>query len=237
MSFYDVAGGATRYDSAGVFYDSFAPAQGRKKIMKITLNLSKKTILKAITFARLIKTKMTGNAKFTTPDPTLADLGTAADDAETANNAYENSKETTKQLLTVRNQKWDALNALITKEGSYVEDHSDTEADAESAGFTARPQTGPTTMPDQVHNLSVTAGDNAGSLDAHWDSDSNAKSFEVQTSPEPMTPNSFTHGDTVTKSSCTLTGLTSGSRIWVRVRAVNGAGKGPWSDPISKIVP
>src|SRR6185312_9396997 len=116
MSFYDVPGGATRYDSALVFYDSFAPAPGRKRKMKTTLNLSKKTILQAIAFARLIKTKMTGNAKFTTPDPTLAALGTAADDAETANDAYESSKETTKELLDVRNQKWDALNTLITKE-------------------------------------------------------------------------------------------------------------------------
>jgi phage host-nuclease inhibitor protein Gam len=88
-----------------------------------------------------------------------------------------------------------------------------------------------------VINLSVTQGDNNGALDQHWDPDPTAKSYELQTSTDPMTDSSFTHRDTVTKSSCTTTGLTSGTRIWSRVRAVNPAGKGPWSEPVSKIVP
>jgi uncharacterized protein (UPF0333 family) len=173
----------------------------------------------------------------TTPDPALTALTTAATEAETANTAYESSKETTKQLLTVRNQKWDAMNALITKEAAYVGGHSDTTADVESAGFSATPPASPTQIPAQVINLSVTQGDNNGALDQHWDPDSTAKSYELQTSTDPMTDSSFTHRDTVTKSSCTTTGLTSGTRIWSRVRAVNPAGKGPWSEPVSKIVP
>jgi hypothetical protein len=48
---------------------------------------------------------------------------------------------------------------------------------------------------------------------------------------------SFATHDTVTKSSTTLTSLTSGSRMWVRVRAINSAGKGAWSDPAVKVVP
>ena len=41
----------------------------------------------------------------------------------------------------------------------------------------------------------------------------------------------------LTKSSTTLTGLTSGNCAWVRVRAINSAGKGAWSDPAVKVVP
>ena len=52
-----------------------------------------------------------------------------------------------------------------------------------------------------------------------------------------MTGTSFVTADTLTNSKTTLTGFTSGARIWVRVRAINSAGKGPWSDPAVKIVP
>ena len=95
----------------------------------------------------------------------------------------------------------------------------------------------PQTVPNQVQNLSLTAGDNTASLDVHWDPLANGKTYEVQTSPDPFTTTSFVTADTVTKSSTTLTNLTSGSRVWVRVRAINSAGKGPWSDPAVKVVP
>ena len=111
------------------------------------------------------------------------------------------------------------------------------EAKILSAGLSVRASKTPQTVPAQVTNLSLSAGDNEGSLDAHWDPLPNAKSYEVQSSADPFTPTSFTTRDTVTKSSATLTGLTSGTRVWVRVRAINSAGKGPWSDPAVKTVP
>jgi hypothetical protein len=95
----------------------------------------------------------------------------------------------------------------------------------------------PQTVPTAVQNLSVTFGDNAGSLDAHWDSLANAKSYEVQTSTDPFSDATWKTADTVTNSKATLTGFTSGARIWVRVHGINSAGKGAWSDPAVKIVP
>jgi hypothetical protein len=41
----------------------------------------------------------------------------------------------------------------------------------------------------------------------------------------------------VTKSSATVTGLTSGQRVGFRVAAIGAAGQGPWSDPATQIVP
>jgi hypothetical protein len=34
-----------------------------------------------------------------------------------------------------------------------------------------------------------------------------------------------------------LTGLTSGTKVWVRARGFNAAGEGVWSQPVGKIVP
>jgi hypothetical protein len=106
-----------------------------------------------------------------------------------------------------------------------------------SAGLSVRAARAPQAVPAPVQNLSLTAGDNAGSLDAHWDPPGNAKSYEVQTSPDPFTDASWVTRDTLTNSKTTLTGFTSGAKIWVRVRAINSAGKGAWSDVATKIVP
>lgn len=97
-----------------------------------------------------------------------------------------------------------------------------------SAGIAVRAVKTPATIPGPVMNLSVTASDNAGAVDVHWDPLPGAKTYEVQTSADPFTTTSFTTADTVTKSSTTLNGLTSGTRVWVRVRAINSAGKGAW---------
>ncbi len=43
---------------------------------------------------------------------------------------------------------------------------------------------------------------------------------------------------TATKSSCTITGQTSGAKIWVRVCAIGKNNQaGEWSSPVSIIVP
>ena len=47
----------------------------------------------------------------------------------------------------------------------------------------------------------------------------------------------YATAEQTTASKATLTGRTSGSRVWVRVRGVGPKGPGPWSDPATKIVP
>ncbi|MEI7534339.1 MAG: fibronectin type III domain-containing protein [Verrucomicrobiae bacterium] len=91
--------------------------------------------------------------------------------------------------------------------------------------------------PPARRNLSLTAGDNAGELDAQWDPPGNAKSYEVQTSVDPFSDATWKTTETVTNSKVALLGLPSAAKIWVRVRGINSAGKGAWSDPAVKVVP
>jgi hypothetical protein len=132
----------------------------------------------------------------------------------------------------------DGLRAMAMQLAGYVDlTANGNESMILSAGLNVRAAKTPQSVPSQAANLSLTAGDNEGSLDVHWDPLNNGKSYEVQASADPFTPTSFATHDTVTKSSTTLTSLTSGSRMWVRVRAINSAGKGAWSDPAVKVVP
>ena len=91
-------------------------------------------------------------------------------------------------------------------------------------------------LPGQVRNLTLASG-NVGELDAQWNSDAAATSYEIQTSSGPMSAPGWVAQPAVTKSSAVLQGLASGSQQWVRVRAIGSAGAGTWSDPANKIVP
>ena len=73
MASYDTAG--VFYDS-GVFFDGFVPPQPRKTPMaKVKLGLDKLTPDQMVAFANTIKTAMTGNANFPSPNPTLPSAG------------------------------------------------------------------------------------------------------------------------------------------------------------------
>ena len=84
----------------------------------------------------------------------------------------------------------------------------------------------------------LTAGDNDGTLDVAFDPEPAAKSYEVEVSVDPVSSTSWQKKMTLPKSSGTITGLTSGARMWVRVRAIGADPQpGPWSDPAAKTVP
>ena len=84
----------------------------------------------------------------------------------------------------------------------------------------------------------LTEGDNDGTLDFGFDKEDLAYSYEIEISVDPVSPTSWQKKMTVTKSSGTITGLTSGARMWVRVRAIGAhPNPGPWSDPAVKTVP
>ncbi len=85
--------------------------------------------------------------------------------------------------------------------------------------------------------MDVTIGNHEGELDLSWDAVSGARSYLIQKRTDPNTPSSWTHAGTSTKSSITISGLTSGTRYWFRVSAVGAAGQSGWSDPATKIAP
>ena len=58
-----------------------------------------------------------------------------------------------------------------------------------------------------------------GTLDGHCDPVAFASSYEVQTATDPNALASWVPGITSPRSTFQLTGLTSGSRLWVRMRA------------------
>jgi hypothetical protein len=92
----------------------------------------------------------------------------------------------------------------------------------------------------QVQNLSLTTGDNPGAVDGQWDAVSGRKSYEHQhCTADPAVDANWKMVSSSSASKTTFTGLTSGSRLWARVRAkgTKPANDGAWSQPATIIVP
>ena len=236
MANYDTPG--LTFDSGALYDDPSLPQPNKKRMAKLKLNLSTLGDDQLIQKANDLKTALTGNANFTTPLPSLASVTTLITTGQTKLTAFNTAQAVAKQTTTDKNTALDALRAALATWGEYVQLTSGGDASKiQSAGMDVQSARTPTVTPNQVANLAITAGDNAGELDLQWDPLPNAKTYEIQTSPDPVTATSWVSQPSVTKSQTAIMGLTSGARMWARVRAVNAAGQGAWSDVASKIVP
>ena len=236
MANYDAP--SLTYDSGALYDDSGLPQPNKKRMAKVKLNLSTLGDDQLLQKANDLKTALTGNANFTTPLPALASVATLITTGQSKLTAFNTAQAAAKQATTDKNTAMDNLRTALGTWGEYVQLTSGGDASKiQSAGMDVQAARTPTVTPNQVANLGITAGDNAGELDLQWDPIPNAKTYEVQSSPDPVTATSWVSQPGVTKSQTAIMGLTSGTRLWARVRAVNAAGQGAWSDVATKIVP
>ena len=235
MANYDTPG--VTFDS-GLTYDDAVVLQPNKPMAKIKLNLDSLNPDQVVSLGLQVKTAMTGNANFTTPNPSMAALGTLITTAQTKIAAYNSAAAALQTLLTDRDTAVDNLRSGIRQESSYVDNIANGNASIiQSAGMAVRSGRTPASIPGQVQALSITAGDGAGELDLQWDPLSGAKTFEIELSPDALFASGIIKLKNTTKSKAVAENLTSGTRLWARVRATNAAGTGAWSDPATKIVP
>ncbi len=241
MANYDSPG--LTYDS-GVLYDAVSPPQPTKRMakMKVKLNLKDKSDSELLTFAQQHGTSITGNSSFTTPLPAATTFTTTLTAYQTALGNSDKAQSGAKLATQVKDTARAALENALTQRGNYVEltaaDATDPAAVIESAGFGVKSSSTPSGVPGMVQNLSLTAGDNAGEIDAQWDPISGVKiSYDIQWSPSPATDTSWKGLPGSTKSKAVLNGFTSGQQVLVRVRAKGTGGTGAWSQVGSKFAP
>ncbi|MBL9130359.1 MAG: fibronectin type III domain-containing protein [Verrucomicrobiaceae bacterium] len=245
------------YDDPAVFYDAgFFYADGvpdtstpnppsrRNRIMNlISAGLSRKNSGQLIDLADLVIPKLAPAAPATPPVPNIAakvaTLTTQRAATKTAHDNYEAAKAELVALKNIRDEEADKLRLEHGAVISAIESEAKGNVTmAAASGYPlASPSTTSTTPPAQITNLALTAGDADGSVDGTHDPDPLARSYEAQvTTVDPVAGPWVTMAQP-TASNFTLTGLTSGQRIWVRVRGIGANGPGPWSDPATKIVP
>jgi hypothetical protein len=213
-------------------------ATERTTMAKVKFSLSGAPDGDAVQSCNSLKTALTGNANFPSPPVTLAAFAALIATAQTKLTTADTAAQAAMQATTEKDNAIGEMAAAANQLAAYVDLMANgDESKILSAGLSVRAARAPQSVPDAVQNLSLTAGDNSGELDAQWDPPGNAKSYEVQTSADPFSDATWKTTETVTNSKVALLGLPSAAKIWVRVRGINSAGKGAWSDPAVKVVP
>jgi hypothetical protein len=96
---------------------------------------------------------------------------------------------------------------------------------------------GPSPAMTKVEGVTLTAVGDDGKVFADWKPMFRSRSYEVQLSSNASDPALWATHEITAKVGVEFTGLPSGQKRWVRVRAINNVNKGPWSDPACCTVP
>ena len=228
-----------KYDTGVRYASEGAPTKKTKNMAKIARNWNRLPIKLRRDFFQGVIDKLTGNADVPTPKPTLAELGAQMTKMNATIKAVDDLELAIKAARSAMHDEIDAMAAMIGLEVPTVE--SATSGDKTmmlGAGFAVvdsdQAPAGTVGKPERFH---VTASDFDGALDMGCDRDPAAKSYEGETTTTPDVESSYKRHTVTTKSSMTATGLTSGTRVYSRMRGIGPNGPGPWSDVVSKIVP
>jgi hypothetical protein len=206
--------------------------------MKIVLNTRGANATELAVKAATIVSKMTGNANFPTPSPVLTSITTQINLVNAKLTEQQASFRTYQQKTAELQTERLNLSKLLETEASYVQIASNgDEAKIKSSGFDVRQKGSPIGVLPAPENLLLYAGYKDGEVNAAWNSVRGAKSYNVEISTDVNNADAWEFYKTVTRSRCSLSGFTSGSRIWVRVIPINGEGEGAPSDPAVKTVP
>jgi hypothetical protein len=196
----------------------------------IKMDLTDLSVAELLTTLKALGTAITGKPAFTSITAKITAFNTKVTALDTANTTYENAVSTADTKLTLRgNARVDAENAardLATAAEGVTSDP----ATLEDGGFVLRAKGSPVGPMPQPAAAAATIGDLEGTVDFHWNAiKRGVTSYIAEYATSPSGP--WTQFYVNKASSCTATGLTSGTQYWFRVRAVGAAGPGPWSDP------
>lgn len=186
--------------------------------------------------AQSIKQAMTGNVNFPTPDPALSAVGGLADQLLSEKAAADAADAVSQSATAAMNTTRGVLISTITSLGAYVQKTSlGNAAKIKSADMGVEKDREPAQLPAAPATLSVTAGQNEGELACKWPTDKTADFYELECATAVTGP--FTHAEAGTKAKATIKNLASGTIYYIRARTCNAAGKGPWSDTVSRRAP
>ncbi|MBP6390569.1 MAG: hypothetical protein KA175_01285 [Flavobacteriales bacterium] len=196
----------------------------------IKIGLDGLTALDKVAKAVFIGGKMTGNATFPTPVPTLAALDTARENLELAIAA---ALDGGKSVTFAKNEAEADLDEVITQLAGYVVSIAGAdEVKIRSAGFDVRRRGSPIGELLAPGNLRADLTEFQGQIATDWDPVYGARLYEVyRNDSDPAVEAEWKLVAMTTKSKHLEQGLASGSTHWFRIKALGTAGESPLSDP------
>lgn len=184
-----------------------------------------------IVFSQSVITKMTGNASFPSPTPTLAVVAQATNDLATAETA---ANARTKGAVSSRNEKKAALLTLLRQLMGYVQSVADANVEQgasiiESASFSVRKTTA-----HKPRVFDAVQGAVSGSAKLVTATAARRASYEWQSSTDGG--KTWVTAPSTLQAKTVITGLTPGASVLFRSRSVTKTGEGDWSQSVTLIV-
>ena len=203
-----------------------------KKRVKVSLELSGKSVMNLVGFANEVVTSVGASSYFATPHPALSVVSSAAYSLQTVAQAQGGGTARTELIRTKR----ELLETYLTELGHYVEDIANTPGNEEvsaliilSAGMqikqaTPRQKVGFSVEPSGIGAVKLTAEKVVRG------------SHEWEYTTTPDVAGSWIDASLGTKAVITITGLASAVRYYFRHRAVLKSGPTAWEGPLSTVV-
>jgi len=162
------------------------------------------------------------------------DLAGRLADAEAAHEDVERLKHALKAALSHRNETLRrARNSAGSSAGLLALLAQGEPAAMLAAGLDLVRDKQPVGLPAAPANLRVLPTDFEGRAVLRWQRSVRRCVFMVEATTDAAARTGWKQVKSVTKQSCTLTGLASGKKYWFRVCAVNAHGQSAWSQPVS----
>lgn len=198
---------------------------------KVALALDERTLDQKNALLTTVESSMAGKTIFEKVSPSPADVRAKCDAALDQRKTRDKLRADLKQADTDLDAAEAEFDRVFTALGAGVDAVAQGSASViQSAGMPASAPTTPRPAgtPAAPTGLAVTAGDQPGEADVHWDSTRGARAYEVHYGPAP---DQLTHKTTVFRSRVEITGLNPGQEVWVAVAALGTAGNSPLSAP------
>jgi len=205
------------------------------------ISISRLNAVQVIALLRSLKQNITDNPTvFTTSTPILTQIDGVLTPLIAANDAVVENESVGKSLTAAQQSAVDACAPVVKAIGDYGDSVcGDDLSKADLLGLPLSKKNAthaPITLVKPT-GFSVTTSETPGELDVQTDTMNGAHGWEVEASPDPMTATSFMLKASFSRSKGAVTGLPSNTKIWLRIRATGGKNaKGPWSDPICRVV-
>ncbi|MEI9934992.1 MAG: fibronectin type III domain-containing protein [Ferruginibacter sp.] len=197
----------------------------------VKLGFYQLSVPERIQLSKNIVIKMTGNAKFTTPVPTLTSITAAITALETAYEAASDGGKSKTALVNIQNE---ALNVLMAQLAVYVQQASAGDGiTIFSSGMEVRAIKTPSQPLTAPLALKALMGALEGTVALKWQHVTGAKSYLIQQSADGNA--TWTIVSSSTKSNAIVTGFIPNGKMWFRVAAVGPKGQGPWCDAVKGV--
>jgi|ERR1043166_5869634 hypothetical protein len=220
------------------FYDAPLPKKGI--MARIAMNISRLNAADLAARLQVSLTAIAADATTFTGATALLTLG------NTKRTALSDADALVESLIMQLAQAREARNQALTDTADYIEHdlvvyvNGIAKGDANiilAAGLEVAQTPGRSPAMGKVSGVTLRAGEDDGGAVADWETMFRSRSYEVQVTSNPNDASLWATYDIVTTVGLALSGLPSGQKRWVRVRAINSVNKGPWSDPACCTIP